>query len=78
MFFQFNVDFSEWLICVFICFYSEIMSPEEIESFVKDCEERFKHRYTEKDPEYARVCKNLANGSVPPIIPYKYTWLSSF
>ena len=54
------------------------MSPEEIESFVKDCEERFKNRYTEKDPEYARVCKNLANGSVPPIIPYKYMWLSGF
>ena len=45
------------------------MSPEECAAFVKECEEKFANRYTEKDPEYARVCKNLITPSVPPLIP---------
>ena len=47
------------------------MSPEEAAAFVKECEEKFANRYTEKDPEYARVCKTLTTGSVPPLIPHR-------
>ena len=47
------------------------MSPEEAAAFVKECEEKFSNRYTEKDPEYARVCKTLTTGSVPPLIPHR-------
>ena len=40
-------------------------------SFPKECEEKFANRYTEKDTEYARVCKTLTTGCVPPLVPYK-------
>ena len=52
-------------------FTGKIMSPEEAAAFVKECEEKFSNRYTEKDPEYARVCKTLTTGSVPPLIPHR-------
>ena len=47
------------------------MSPEETAAFLKECEEKFASRYTEKDTEYARVCKTLTTGCVPPLVPYK-------
>ena len=54
-----------------VFFTGIIMSPEEAAAFVKECEEKFANRYTEKDPEYARVCKTLTTGSVPPLIPHR-------
>lgn len=47
-----------------------MMTPEESSKFVEDCEKKFASRYTEKDGEYARVCKNTGS-SIPPLMENK-------
>jgi len=60
---------------IFFCFIPVLertMTPEEKAAFLTECEKKFTKRYTEKDPEYSRVCKTLdQGGSEPPLVVNK-------
>ena len=45
------------------------MNPEETAVFLKECEEKFTNRFTEKDIDYAQACKRLSTVFVPPVMP---------
>ena len=60
------------ILSVFFAF--QMMSSEVADKFVEECNTEFKDRYTSKDQEYDRVCKNLEHGGqVPPVIqPFRH------
>ena len=42
------------------------MSPEELKTFVENCEKKFATRYSEEDKEYKRVLDTVKNGGTAP------------